>query len=395
MSTTKPAVLAIGLTFCAAALAAAAEVNYGYVANAAGASIFAYRVEGDGSLTAVGTTSVGAEPVGIAAHPTLPVIYVTTATAPAPDGSITAYSVNGDTGALSELQTLNPTEHPSSIAINVPGSYAYVIDVISEGQRTYLTVYSIDAEGTLTEAQATPDWDGEFVDLVLHPYAPKLYAVSFESWQIVIFEIDPADGTLILGMTDILDLPSRPQAFAIHPSGDYGYSACVNMSGDGTVGALEINPDGSLNPPFDSDSVGPTSGGSLNVTAHGDHVYVANPGSDNIHIFTVQGDGSLTALTSMAAGTDPAELVFNSNGSIAYCVAEGSDEVIRFTVEPDGSLTQVGITATGDGPIRMALISVEADEAIPTLSEWGMVVLTLLVLAAATILLRRRHPAVC
>jgi len=349
MSTTKPAVLAIGLTFCAAASAAAVEVDYGYVANAAGASISAYRVEGDGSLTAVGTTSVGAEPVGITAHPTLPVIYVTTATAPAPDGSITAYSVNGSTGALTELQSVSTTEHPSSVAIDEAGDYAYVVN-LTVGMGETVTTYSIDAAGMLTEEDVTLPMDANLVNLALHPSVLTLYATFFENFQIFIFEISPSDGTPYL--YDMLDLDAQPHTFAVHPSGDYGYAAL----NDDTIATVAIDANGLLSAPFDSDSVGASGGAALNVAARSGNVYVTNPGTDNIDIFTVGVDGSLTSLTSVAAWTDPAELVFNSNGSIAYCVAEGSDEVIRFTVEPDGSLTQVGITATDDGPIRMALI---------------------------------------
>lgn len=85
-----------------------------------------YSIGSDGSLTSVAVTNVGTRPVGIAINPSNKFLYVANYT----DGTVSQFSINATTGALTPLSpaTVLAGTNTSAVAIDPTGKALYATD---------------------------------------------------------------------------------------------------------------------------------------------------------------------------------------------------------------------------------------------------------------------------
>ena len=92
------------------------------------------------------------------------------------------------------------------------------------------------------------------------------------------------------------------------------------------------------------------------ISPNGLYAYVANYGNNDIELYSINSDGSLSPLSSATApaGNEPSAIGFDSSGAFLYVVNSGDDTVLGYSVNGDGSLNALGTIATGGCPLSIA-----------------------------------------
>ncbi len=222
--------------------------NSGATAN----TVFGYVIGSDGSLTAISANgfAAGTAPSWIAFTPNGSFAYVSDSG----EDTISAYSVNATTGALTPLAT--PTfatdEHPEDLTIDAAGAHLYA-PVANSSTPGAVDWFTIGADGTLTGKSSIPAGVTP-VFLAIDPAGPYAYIASSAGAEVYGYSIDPTTGALtaLAGSPFSTGSGSRPQFITLDPSGKFGYTAnegADNLSGfaiDPTTGVLTAVP----NSPF-------------------------------------------------------------------------------------------------------------------------------------------------
>ena len=227
--------------------------------------------------------------------------------------------------------------------------------------------------------------------------------------SLYVLQGDPSVGFSILAIDpdgDLLgqDSPTTPSDIAYHEKLDrvYAWSGSLEQVQAYTtalapIGTAIILPDD----PTYADT------GYLAVDPTGDTLYYNHDGSDEIFRFDLATGLALPSISDTDL-TDPAEMALNNRGHLF--VAQGtpgpilefdSDGVrVRDSVAANCTAnTNLTITRASRRPLldpdelnpqNLNVDSVD-EEPIPAVSEWGLMVMTLLVLAAGTLVLRRRR----
>jgi 6-phosphogluconolactonase len=270
-------------------------------------------------------------------------------------GSVSAYAIDATTGALTLTETTQaPCKSPPSpgscapwaIAVDPAGRFAYVAN---EGglAPTSISMYTIDATtGALTftgliRAQGravavTVDQSGKFA-YVASWGAPN--GATGTTGKVSTYSIDAATGAL--GLVGTISAGIDPVSVVVDPTGKFAYvanSGSNNISMytvDATIGTLTFT--------------GVLAGtGPLAVTPGGKFAYAANSGSNNVLMYAIDATtGGLTSTGVMAAGTYPASVAVDPTGKFAYVANSGSNDVSMYSIDAaTGALTLIGTVGT-------------------------------------------------
>jgi 6-phosphogluconolactonase len=223
------------------------------------------------------------------------------------DNTISVYSIDSTTGALTAVGTPVPTgTSPYAIAARQDGQYVYVVNEISNN----ISVYAVNAtSGELTAIPGSPFAAGTNPQaLTFDPSGAYLYVANKGSDTLSAYAVDAGTGAL------------APLSPAMYATGT-GPSAVVDSNGE-------------------------------SVSSEGGFVYVANTGgSNNISVFAITaGTGALTPVVGspFAAGGNPHSLALTpftpwDYGAVFLYTAnfDGTSSTISgFSVDPDtGALT--------------------------------------------------------
>ncbi len=184
--------------------------------------------------------------------------------------------------------------------------------------------------------------------------------------------------------------------------------AKIDAAGNATVIATEAGDGMNMMP--DTDDIAVDSMGNVYVAGGtGNNAFKITPGGVITQIIDIDGDGMGNALFS-ARG-----IAVDGNGVVYVNSFLAPDNA--FSIEPDGTITQI-IDANGDGSgnmlTRPSSIAVDSSgnvyvtgllsnnafkiepaqsEPVPTISEWGLVAMCLLILTAGTVVYSRRAAA--
>jgi YVTN family beta-propeller protein len=231
------------------------------------------------------------------------------------DGSVSMYTIDATTGALTSTGTINGTCpglcFPSAVVVDPSGKFAYVANGGANGgvsAPSNVAMYTINATtGALTSI-----------------------------------------GTIAAG-TD-------PASIAMDPSGKFAYVANENAGSAGNVSMYAINATtGALA------SIGTVAAGvepvSVVVDPAGKFAYVTNFGSNDISMYTIDATtGVLTSVGTIAAGTAPFSVAVDPTSTFAYVANINSNDVSMYTINgTTGALTPIGTIAAGLSPISIAV----------------------------------------
>ena|GEM_PF-3480147 len=159
-----------------------------------------------------------------------------------------------------------------------------------------------------------------------------------------------------------------PRHIALHPSKAYAYAANELNS---TLTAYKINTNGTLTEIETESSLTPSSQdhGASDTAAHvlvhpnGKFVYISNRGQDNIGVFSIAEDGSMTLVEHESTrGATPRNFDIDSEGQLMVVANQGSGSLAVFSIASDGKLSPLGALVTGlTEPNAVSIVNVRAN----------------------------------
>jgi len=276
-------------------------------------------------------------------------------------GSVVTYTINPSTGALtSTTGGINGTgingtpEFFNSVAVDPSGKFAYAADggafpAGSFGGLSSVSMYTINSTtGALTStgmiaAGAGPD------SVAVDPAGKFAYVTNFESNDVSMYTIDATTGAL--ASTGTIAAGPGPVSVAVDPAGKFAYVANWTYDTEGSVSMYTIDATtGALT--FIGSIAAGTSAFSVAVDPAGKFAYVANwTGNDtegSVSMYTIDATtGVLTPSGTIATELSPTSIVIHPSGKFAYVTNSGSNSVSMYSIDSaTGTLTLIGTIGT-------------------------------------------------
>jgi 6-phosphogluconolactonase (cycloisomerase 2 family) len=167
--------------------------KFAYVANGGGGSttLSMYTINATtGALTSIGTIATGGDPVSVAVDPAGKFAYVANSSS----NNVSMYTINATTGALTSAGTVAAGTQPVSVAVDPSGKFAYVANFSSND----VSMYTINATtgvltpvGTIAAGQAPSS-------IAVHSSGKFAYVTNSASNDVSMYSIDGATGALTL-----------------------------------------------------------------------------------------------------------------------------------------------------------------------------------------------------
>lgn len=287
--------------------------NFLYATSLTANTVSGFTIDHTGGvLTPIGTaaiptpvcasTSVCANPISVAINSAGQFLVILNQGVPAPatvvPASISVFSIDTTRGLLTPVAG-SPFAFPSLVAGNpqallMPpnGNVFYV----SNGVSGTISAFSIGSGGTLAEIAGSPFTAGtNITGMATDPKGQFLYASDFASNTIVSFSIQTS-GTLTTVAGSPFPTNAGPFALAVDAKGAFLFSTGQISA---TVTTFSIN-SGVLTQvagsPFPLVASGTPQPAFVTVDVSNTFLYVANPGTRNISVFTIKPDGTLVPL---------------------------------------------------------------------------------------------------
>ncbi len=246
-----------------------ATINQGMLAALQGGTVTITATSGSatGSSSVIVTTST---------QGMTPRYMFEAATGSTEGGIIAVYAVNASTGQLRPEGIVLQDGTSSDIAVDPASQYVYVANTSSTTAPNTLSVYTVGANGSLTESSAPPVATGNFPNAVAtDPLGRFVYIVNGNDETVSGFSIGPS-GALTPVSGSPFGVGLGPLAAVVDPSGQFVY---VLNATEGTVSAFTIDPNsGSLTPVAGSPFATGVNPQLLAVDPSGKFVLVANSG---------------------------------------------------------------------------------------------------------------------
>lgn len=277
------------------------------------------------------------------------------------DGLVAAFSIDSNSGALTELGTYPAAAGADQIpAFSPNGKFLYVMDTSSNG----VSGYSIDpTTGKLTPISSTPFPTGSQPDWIsFTPNGNFAYVANNGEDTISAYSVNSTTGALTALSTPTYPTDEHPEYLTIDSTGTHLYAPVANGSTPGAIDAFTINADGSLTPIAGSGSwvVGITPR-YLAIDPTGPYAYVSSAGTGGTGVYGFSIDpttGALTPLTGSPFPTGPAGsstaaepqfINIDPSGKYAYTADQGTGTITGFVIDP----TSGALTATPNSPYVM------------------------------------------
>jgi 6-phosphogluconolactonase (cycloisomerase 2 family) len=238
--------------------------KFAYVANSGSDTISMYSIDtSTGALTGQGSVEAGNSPSAIAIAPSGQFAYVIGTSS----SEVLSYTINNGTGALAQTAAIDTGVAPLSIAIDPSGQFAYVTSrAVTDVDPGYVSVYNINASNGFLTANSTSELGAGvnpgFMSITVDPsgqfvYVAERFPGNFSD-KVSVYKINAISGGLTKIATPVFD-GDGPQSII-------------------TVGGLV---DVDIKKKYQIGDTGPAGGTVFYVTALGDHGLEAAPGDLN------------------------------------------------------------------------------------------------------------------
>ena len=276
-------------------------------------------------------------------------------------GSVLTYTINPTTGALtSTTGGINGTgingtpEFFNSVAVDPSGKFAYSADggafpPGSFGGDSSVSMYTINSTtGALTSIGMIAAGTGP-ASVAVDPAGKFAYVTNFESNDVSMYTIDATTGALT--STGTIAAGTGPVSVAVDPAGKFAYVANWTYNTEGSVSMYTIDATTGALISMGSIAAG-TSAFSVAVDPAGKFAYIANwTGNDtegSVSMYTIDATtGVLTPLGTIATELSPTSIVIHPSGKFAYVTNSGSASVSMYSIDSaTGTLTLIGTIGT-------------------------------------------------
>ena len=286
-------------------------------------------------------------------------------------GYVSTYTINPTTGALASIGPPVPTNDvgTDSVTIDPLGKFAYVANEGQYATDGSVSAYSIDpTTGALTSTSGGISGNSPgfccFTAVAVHPSDKFAYVANGDSTprSVSMYTINGANGALKYFGT--IAAEGFPTSVVVNPSGQFVYVAAETDSGTpgpGSVSMYAINATTgdltSLGTIATGTMIAESSSNSIVVDPTGAFAYVTNSGSNNVSMYSINATtGVLTSSGLIDAGTTPLSVAVDPTGKFAYVTNFGSNDVSMYTINAaTGALTSIGTKAAGSNPTSIAI----------------------------------------
>ncbi|MGA9543550.1 MAG: beta-propeller fold lactonase family protein [Candidatus Sulfotelmatobacter sp.] len=370
----KALILVFAVAGIAGCVGCSTTSHYVYATLPAANELAVYREDPySGTLTELAGTpyTVGDGAHSVVIHPSGKFLYVANPGQNENDISLFDILSNGYLNEIPPRTSVAPDgTQPSLLAMDPAGNYLYVMNTASDN----ISVFSIDSgTGVLTQVPNSPFFIGLTpLNMVLTPTGNFLY-VSVAGGQ-----IGTAYGSILgfsvsSGALQLLNPPLtsadgvNPNGLAIDPSGSHMYVANTQSNSISIFAISPTNtPPGTLQEVIGSpleDTNQYTDPLALLLDPKGQYLYVANQGSSNVAVYSIDSTTglptALTTSTSAAAFTtegSPSFLVEDPNGNYLFVGNEGSSAGIQAFGVNSGNLNPLLTYGVGNTPTSIAVV---------------------------------------
>jgi 6-phosphogluconolactonase len=342
-------------------------------AGTAAVTVFNPPPGGGSSSSLTFTTTPGAvDPQAVAVNPAGNFAYVASqGCSGGVGGYVSMYTIDPTTGALASIGPPVSTNDlgTDSVTIDPLGNFVYVANEGLYATDGSVSAYSIDpTTGALTPTSGGISGNSPkfccFTAVAVHPSDKFAYVANGDSFprSVSMYTINGANGALTYFGT--IAAEGFPTSVVVDPSGQFVYVAAETDTGasgpgsvsmyaiDATTGALS-----SLGTIATGTMIAESSSNSIALGPTGAFAYVTNSGSNNVSMYSINATtGVLTSVALMDAGTTPLSVAVDPSGKFAYVTNFNSNNVSMYTIDPaTGVLTSTGTIAAGTNPSSIAI----------------------------------------
>ena len=348
-----------------------------------GQGIYGYRYDAKtGHLTSLGVSAEIANPSFLATDPHHRFLYAVTERGSVPgvrgatsDQTVTSYSINPKTGALTFLNKVSSAGGmPCHLVVDSTDKMLFVADYGS-GR---VVSYAIKPDGSIGQQNGLGQDTGSSLNprrqegphvhsTVLSPDNRFLFTPDLGLDQIKIYKIDPAKGAFAPNDPPSVSVTPGlgPRHFAFGRGGKFAYVIC-EMGSDVVVFSYD-HAKGSLQPiqtisTLPTDFQGTSTAAEIEVDKSGRYLYASNRGSNSITVFGVDPQkGTLTRLqVASTLGKDPRNFQIDPAGKYLIAANQNTDQLVLMKIDPHtGQLTPAGETVDVPAPVCVIFVPAE------------------------------------
>jgi len=264
-------------------------------------------------------------------------------------GSVSAYTINATTGALTYTGTINGVCPglcaPWSVVVDPSGKFAYAAN---EGGfvPTSVSIFSINATTGALTPTGMITVAGRAVSVTVEHFGKFAYMTDSsngfpaENNKVSVYSIDATTGALTSIGT--ADAGTDPISIAVDPMSKFAY---VANSGSNNVSMFTIN---ATSGALTSMGTAPAGTNPASVAVADKFAYVANSGSNDVSMYTIDAvTGTLTPMGTIAAGSSPTSIAIHPSGKFAYVTNSVSNNISIYAIDATtGALTLIGTIGT-------------------------------------------------
>jgi 6-phosphogluconolactonase len=330
-----------------------------YTSGASKGIYVARYAQESGTLTPIGLAAPSVSPSFLAVHPNGRILYAVNESRRynglTNSGSVSAFSINHTTGALSLLNIVaSRGADPCHLVTDRTGRWLFVANY-SGGS---VAVFPIQETGALGEASQVEQYTGSTkVDPVrqeaphahsvnISPDNKFLYVSDLGNDQIVVYNFDAAVGQITQRAITKLKPGSGPRHMALSRDGRFLYSLGELMAtvttfrhNPATAALEELQTIATLPKEFN----GTKSGAEIAIDPTGRFLYASNRGHGSIAIFTMDAEqGRLTPAGNVSTqGKIPRNFAIDPAGTHLIAANQDSGNLVVFKISDDtGGLTK-------------------------------------------------------
>ena len=272
---------------------------------------------------------------------------------------LVAFREDPNSGALIQLvgSPITAGQAVQALALHPSGKYLYAANSGAVPTGT-VSQFSISSQGAITQ-NTTFNVGTAPTLLAIDSSGSFLYVGNSGSFDISVFSIDSSTGSLTAvtqsGGGTSASIGLSPLNMQLSPSGKTLFVTGQAIVGQGSIEAFPLT-NGVLGTPVVS-ATGNTPYG-LAIDSGGTHLYTGNKIDNSISAFTINGDNSLTLIsTTGETSTGPVALFIDKSGKYLYVAnSQSSGNLAAFTIGSDGGITLLANSpfATGAQPSFVA-----------------------------------------
>lgn len=304
-------------------------------------------------------------PSFLAFHPNGRYLYAVSET---DDGSVAAFSIDKQTGNLMPINS-QPVQGdaPCDLEVDSTGSMLVVANYTSGNT----IAYKLNDDGSISEATSVHQHEGSGPHR--RQQGPHAHSVDFSADnqyvfvsdlgidKVLVYKADVSAGTLELVGEGEAVPASGPRHFAMHPAQPWGYSlgelaqTVTRMTwADGDLERAS-DPVSTVPEPVEGNSTA-----EIAIHPSGSTLYASNRGHNSIAVFAidpVSGDVSLRENVS-TQGETPRNFALSPDARWMLVANQNTDNVVVFEVGADGSLSPTGRQITVDAPVCIDFLKI-------------------------------------